>query len=275
MKLNKTVVVANRKGGTGKTTSTLNLGWALSLLGYSVLLVDLDSQANLSRGLGVFDPSKDEQTIVQPMLAYMRDLDFPDKAEYIKTAGRLHFISSNETLSALELEMVGAIRRESILKATLDVLKPDYDFILIDSGPSLGLLTVNALMAGDSVLIVSSPDSDSNEGTKLLIKSIQMIRRHTGHQIEVDGILMNMVVERMLLTRDSLAEARTMFGEVIEIYENMIPRTSQFGRAKMQQKSIFEYAPGSKGANAYLSFCKEYLQKGGVILECMQSTIAG
>ena len=134
----------------------------------------------------------------------------------------------------------GAIRRESILKAALDVLKPDYDFILIDSGPSLGLLTVNALMAGDSVLIVSSPDSDSNEGTKLLIKSIQMIRRHTGHQIEVDGILMNMAAERIRALFLDGALDKDVLQEVLR-EQHPTPKQGKAVTFKMSGSSMQKY----------------------------------
>lgn len=259
----KIIAVANRKGGVGKTTVSLNLGYALAEQGYRILLVDFDSQANLSKGLGIAEPAKDENTICQPMWADMRDLQMPDKANYIKTCGRLHFISCNETLSVLELEMVGAMRREYILSNILEELRHDYDFILIDSGPSLGVLTVNALMAADSVLIISTPESDSNEGTKLLVKSIQLVRKKYKHMIEVDGILMNMVVDRMILTREMMEETRCDFGEAVTVYQTTIPRTSQFGRAKKAQQSIFEFAPRGKGAAAMRVFCQEFIAEGG------------
>lgn len=255
----KIIAVANRKGGVGKTTVSLNLGYALAQENYRVLLVDFDSQANLSKGLGIADPAKDTQTICQPMWADMRDLEMPEKASYIKERGKLHFISCNETLSVLELEMVGAMRREYILRNILDELRVDYDFILIDCGPSLGILTVNALMAADSVLIVSTPESDSNEGTKLLVKSIQLVRKKYRHMLEVDGILMNMVVDRMILTREMLEQTRQDFGEAVPVFETMIPRTAQFGRSKKAQLSIFEFAPKGKGAAAVSAFCKEFL----------------
>lgn len=263
----KIIAAANRKGGVGKTTVSLNLGYALAEQGYRVLLVDFDSQANLSKGLGITEPAKDENTISQPMWADMRDLEPPEKNSYIKHRGKLDFISCNETLSVLELEMVGAMRREYILSNILDELRPDYDFILIDCGPSLGVLTVNALMAADSVLIVSTPESDSNEGTKLLVKSIQLVRKKYKHLIEVDGILMNMVVDRMILTREMLEETKRDFGEVVKVFETVIPRTSQFGRAKKAQQSIFEFASKGKGAAAIADFCKEFLKSGGYIHE--------
>lgn len=259
----KIIAVANRKGGVGKTTVSLNLAYALSEQGYRTLLVDFDSQANLSKGLGITEPAKDENTICQPMWADMRDLEPPEKNSYIKHRGKLDFISCNETLSVLELEMVGAMRREYILSNILDELRPDYDFILIDCGPSLGVLTVNALMAADSVLIVSTPESDSNEGTKLLVKSIQLVRKKYRHMIEVDGILMNMVVDRMILTREMMEETKRDFGEAVKVFETVIPRTSQFGRAKKAQQSIFEFAPKGKGAAAIADFCKEFLTEGG------------
>lgn len=259
----KIIAVANRKGGVGKTTISLNLGYALAERGHRTLLVDFDSQANLSKGMGISDPAKDEHTISQPMWADMRDLDLPAKESYIKQCGKLNYISCNETLSVLELEMVGALRREFILKNILDGLRPHYDFIFIDCGPSLGVLTVNALMAADSVLIVSTPESDSNEGTKLLVKSIQLVRKKYRHMIAVDGILMNMVVERMILTREMFQETKRDFGEVVRVYDTTIPRTSQFGRAKKAQKSILEYAPSSKGSTAIRDFCCEFLMAGG------------
>lgn len=258
----KIIAVANRKGGVGKTTVTLNLGYALAEKGYRILLVDFDSQANLSKGLGIHDPAAENANICLPMKADIQDLDTPDTGSYIKQHGKLFFIPSNEMLSVLELEMVSAMRREYILKNILDELRADYDYILIDCGPSLGVLTVNALMAADSVLIVSTPESDSNEGTKLLVKSIQLVRKKYRHMLEVEGILMNMVVDRMILTREMLEETRRDFGEAVHLYETDIPRTSQFGRAKKAQQSVFEFAPRGKGTAAIRSFCEEFL-KGG------------
>ncbi|GKH48143.1 chromosome partitioning protein ParA [Eubacteriales bacterium] len=259
----KIIAVANRKGGVGKTTITLNLGYALAEKGYRILLVDFDSQANLSKGLGISAPAKDENTICQPMWADIRDLDMPDRESYIKQRGKLHFISCNETLSVLEMEMVGAMRREYILKNILDELRGDHDFILIDCGPSLGVLTVNALIAADSTLVVSTLESDSNEGTKLLVKSIQLVRKKYRHMLEVDGILMNMVVDRTILSREMMAETKRDFGEAVAVFETNIPRTSLFGRAKKAEQTIFEYAPKSKGAAAFSAFCEEFLAKGG------------
>lgn len=259
----KIIAVANRKGGVGKTTVSLNLGYILAEKGWRTLLVDFDSQANLSKGLGISDPAREENTICQPMWADMRDLDTPDKTAYIKQRDKLRFISCNETLSVLEMEMVGAMRREYILKNILDELRPDYDFILIDCGPSLGVLTVNALMAADSVLVVSTPESDSNEGTKLLVKSIQLVRKKYRHMLEVNGILMNMVIDRTILSREMMAETKRDFGEAVTVFRTTIPRTSLFGRAKKAQKSIFEYASKSKGAAALFEFCEEFLRSGG------------
>lgn len=258
----KIIAVANRKGGVGKTTVTLNLGYALAEKGYRILLVDFDSQANLSKGLGIHDPAAENGNICLPMKADILDMDAPNTSSYIKQQGKLFFISSNETLSVLELEMVSAMRREYILKNILDELRADYDYILIDCGPSLGVLTVNALMAADSALIVSTPESDSNEGTKLLVKSIQLVRKKYRHMLEVEGILMNMVVDRMILTREMLEETRRDFGEAVRLYETVIPRTSQFGRAKKAQQSVFEFSPKGNGATAMSSFCEEFL-KGG------------
>ena len=257
------IAVANRKGGVGKTTVSINFGFLLADLGFRTLIVDFDSQANLSKGLGISEPAKNDATICQPMWADMRDMPIPDKESYIKQNGKLQFIACNETLSVLEMEMVGAMRREYILKNILDELRPNYDFILIDCGPSLGVLTVNALMASDSVLIVSTPESDSNEGTKLLVKSIQLVRKKYRHMLEVDGILMNMVMERMILTREMLEETKRDFGEAVKVFQSTIPRTSQFGRAKKAQQSIFEFAPKGKGAAAFSAFCKEFLMEGG------------
>lgn len=259
----KIIAVANRKGGVGKTMVSLNLGYALAEIGHRVLLVDFDSQANLSKGLGIADPARDEHTISQIMWADMRDLNMPDKNSYINQHKKLNFISCNETLSVLEMEMVGAMCREYILKNILDQLRADYDFIFIDCGPSLSILTINALMAADRVLIVSTPESDSNEGTKLLVKSIQLVRKKYRHLVEVDGILMNMVADRMILTREMIEETRRDFGEAVTVYRTTIPRTSQFGRAKKAQKSIFEFAPKSKGAAAMQEFCQEFIMEGG------------
>lgn len=260
---NKIISIASRKGGVGKSTTARNLGYYLAEQGYRVLIADTDSQGNLSTGFGEPKTATTAGTLVEPMWAVMQDEPVPSNESFIKHSGKLSYIPCNESLAALELQMVGIIQREYILSNALESIKSAFDFILLDCGPSLGLMTVNALVASDSVLIVSSPEEDSNTGAELLVKSIQQVRKNLNKRLSVEGILMNMVVERSTLSRDMLKRAQDTFGEVINIYDTKIPRTLQIGKAKSEQKSIFEYAPRSKASIAFESFGREFLLNGG------------
>lgn len=259
----RVIAIASRKGGVGKSTTARNLGYYLAKQGYRVLIADTDSQGNLSTGFGEPKTAMTAGTLVEPMWAVMQDEPIPPNSSFIKHNGKLSYIPCNESLAALELQMVGIIQREYILANAIESLKEAYDFVLLDCGPSLGLMTVNALVASDSVLIVSSPEEDSNTGAELLVKSIQKVRSNLNRSLVVEGILMNMVVERSTLSRDMLQKAQDTFGEAINIYDTKIPRTLQIGKAKAEQKSIFEYSPKSKAAIAFESFGKEFLLNGG------------
>lgn len=268
MSKSKIISVASRKGGVGKSTTARNLGYYLAEQGYNVLIVDIDSQGNLSAGFGESKTVNQAGTIVEPMWAVMQDEHVTSNASFIKHSGKLSYIPCNESLAALELQMVGIIQREYILSNALEKIKSAYDFVLLDCGPSLGLMTVNALVASDSVLIVSSPEEDSNTGAELLVKSIQKVRRNLNKSLKVEGILMNMVVERSTLSRDMMQRAQDTFGEVINIYDTKVPRTLQIGKAKVEQKSIFEHDPKSRAAIAFENFGREFLLNGGYSNEC-------
>lgn len=259
----KVISIASRKGGVGKSTTARNLGYYLAKQGYRVLIADTDSQGNLSTGFGEAKAANAAGTLVEPMWAVMQNEPIPLSENFIKHNEKLSYIPCNESLAALELQMAGVIQREYILRNVLESIKETYDFALLDCGPSLGLMTVNALAASDSVLIVSSPEEDSNTGAELLVKSIQQVRRNLNKTLTVEGILMNMVVERSTLSRDMLQKALDTFGEAINIYDTKIPRTLQIGKAKAEQKSIFEYSPKSKAAIAFERFGKEFLLNGG------------
>lgn len=271
MSESKIISIASRKGGVGKSTTARNLGYYLAEQGYHVLIVDTDSQGNLSTGFGEQKTATTAGTLAEPMWAVMQDEPAPSNESFIKHSGKLSYTPCNESLAALELQMVGIIQREYILVNSLESIKSAYDFILLDTGPSLGLMTVNALVASDSVLIVSSPEEDSNTGAELLVKSIQHVRRNLNKSLTVEGILMNMVVERSTLSRDMMQRAQDTFGEVINIYDTKIPRTLQIGKAKAEQKSIFEIRNSNskncytkcKASIAFENFGREFLLNGG------------
>ena len=192
-KMGKVIAVANQKGGVGKTTTTVTLGAKLAKYGYKVLLIDLDSQANLTMYMGDKQPDEIPVTIADIMLRIINDEDISIDKYILKTEEQIDFIPSNIKLSSMEISLVNAMSREYILKMLIDSIKDSYDYILIDCMPSLGMLTINAMVAADSVLIPVQSQYLSAKGLELLLESISKIKkRKLNPQLKIDGILITM-----------------------------------------------------------------------------------
>jgi chromosome partitioning protein len=257
--MSKVIAMVNQKGGVGKTTTALNLGYALKAKGKSVLEIDLDPQGSLTVSLGYDDNDSINITIATLMARTIEEQSLPKKEEYIVKAGTLDLIPCNIELSAIEVSLVNAMSRELILKSIIDELREFYDYIIIDCSPSLGMLTINALTACDSVIIPVTPQYLSAKGLELLLKNIIRVKRRLNPEIVIDGILLTMFASNTNLSKvikDMIEEA---YGGQIHIFSTKIPNSVKLGYSILNNKSVIEYAGKNQVAVAYTAFAGEVL----------------
>jgi chromosome partitioning protein len=247
------VSLCNQKGGVGKTTSTINLGAALAGYGRRVLLVDLDPQGALSVGLGVNYMELD-RTIYNLLMEPETGID--DILLKTNVPG-MDLVPSNIDLSAAEVQLVGEVAREQTLQRVLEPVLADYDFVLIDCQPSLGLLTVNALTASHGVIVPLECEFFALRGVALLIQTIDKVRERLNPQLELDGVLATMFDSRTLHSREVLGRLVEAFGE--KTFHTVINRTVRFPETTVAGEPITTYAPSSAGATAYRDLAKEVI----------------
>ena len=259
----KIIAVANQKGGTGKTTTACNLGYALADIGHRVLLVDFDPQANLSMSFGIERP--DELTVsMHDILSLIMDgKELPDKTEYIRHNGKLDIIPSNINLSVTEINLRDEMGGERTLSELLEPLRSEYEYIIIDTNPYLGLLTINALAACDEVIVPVSPQLWAATGLTDLMQTIFKVKRKINPRIAVSGILLTICDERTRLYRDAKSLLDEFCGDKIRIFDSHIPGTVKVGEANYVSRSIVEYDANSKAALAYKAFAMEVSGDGG------------
>jgi chromosome partitioning protein len=249
------LALCNQKGGVGKTTTVINLGAALADYGRRVLLVDIDPQGALSVGLGV-NPLELDRTIYN--LIMEKGVTVDDVMLKTNVPG-MDLIPSNIDLSAAEVQLVGEVAREQSLGRVLAPALPDYDFVLVDCQPSLGLLTVNALTAAHGVIIPLECEFFSLRGVALLMQTIDKIKERLNPQLQLDGILATMYDSRTLHGREVLARVVERFGR--QVFHTVINRTVRFPETTVAGEPITTYAPSSAGAQAYRELAKEVLAR--------------
>ncbi|MDX6199984.1 MAG: chromosome partitioning protein [Actinomycetota bacterium] len=249
------LAMCNQKGGVGKTTSTINLGAALAECGRNVLLVDFDPQGALSVGLGV-NPLQLDRTVYNLLME--RDVNVHDVMLKTEVPG-MDLLPSNIDLSAAEVQLVNEVAREQTLAHVLRPVLDDYDVILVDCQPSLGLLTVNALTAADGVIIPLECEFFALRGVALLIQTIEKIQERLNPRLELEGILATMYDSRTLHGREVLARVVEAFGD--RVFHTVINRTIRFPETTVAGEPITSYASSSSGAKAYRELAKEVLAR--------------
>ncbi|TNE43573.1 MAG: ParA family protein [Deltaproteobacteria bacterium] len=246
----RVISMANQKGGVGKTTSTLNLGAALLERGFSVLLVDLDPQGSLTTSLGE-DPEEIEQTLYSALLASIEEREFPLSEVTYVLDNELEFIPANIELSAAELDLSKATMGEMVLRDVLEAVDEDYDFILIDCPPNLGLLTINALSASDEVIIPLQADYLALKGVNLLMRTISTVKRKINPSLKIAGVMLTMADLRTLHAREVVAAARSALEGQVHVFEPVVRMNVRMKEASVASESILTYASGSNVARAY------------------------
>lgn len=257
----KKISIFNQKGGVGKTTSVVNLAVALAYLDKKVLVIDMDPQANATTGLGI-DKNKVETSIYD--LFYL--IDDENKEEHwdeskfiLKSKSGVDLIASENSLSGLEVELVDydAVERTRKLKTIIESIKASYDYILIDCPPSLGLLSINALVASDSIIIPIQTEYYALEGVSELMNTFELVKASLNYKLYVEGVLLSMFDKRTKLAYEVVEEVKKFFKD--RVFKTMIPRNVRLAEAPSHGLSAVEYDPNSQGAMAYISLANELI----------------
>lgn len=235
----KVIALTNQKGGVGKTTTAVNLGVCLSKQGKKVLLVDADAQANLTMSLGYPRPDDLPISLATIMQDIIDDKPFDVQKGILHHSEGVDLLPSNIELSGLEVRLINAISRERVLTTCINEVKKNYDYVLIDCMPSLGMLTINALAAADSVVIPTQPHYLSAKGLELLLRSVSKVRRQINPHLRIEGILMTMVMPRTNISKEVTALVRSAYGQNIKVFDAQIPHSIRAVEATAEGKSIF------------------------------------
>lgn len=256
IELGKTIAIVNQKGGVGKTTSAVNLAAAIGEKGYKVLLIDIDPQGNATSGFGI-NKRKLDESAYDVMINGVPANDVIIETE----CTNVWVLPSNMELAGAELELVDLDRRESKLKTAIAQIKADYDFIFFDCPPSLGLITLNALCASDTVMVPIQCEYYALEGLSQLMSTVRQVKRLYNPMIEIEGVLLTMYDGRLNLTQQVVNEVKRFFPR--KVYSSVIPRNVRLSEAPSFGQPIMYYDKASKGTSAYNDFANEFLELNG------------
>lgn len=258
----KVIALINQKGGVGKTTTTVNLGIGLAMQGKKVLLVDADAQANVTMSLGYYRPEDIPITLPNIVQDIIDKMPFDAEKCILHHNEGVDLLPSTIELSGYEAEIIKTKNRESVLKTYIDKIRKNYDYVLIDCMPSLGMFPINAMAAADSVIIPTQPHFFSAKGLEQLLRSVSKVRQNINPTLKIDGILMTMVMPRTKITKEVIETVRNAYGQRIKVFDTQIPFSIHTVEAAAAGKSIYAFEPRGKVAEAYKQFSKEVADIG-------------
>ena len=255
----RVIAIANQKGGVGKTTTTSNLGIGLARQGKKVLLIDADAQGSLTASLGIREPDRLEITLATIMGNIINDEEIRSDCGILSHDEGVDFIPGNIELSGLETSLINVMSRETVLRTYIDLQRDNYDYILIDCMPSLGMITINVFTCADSILIPVQAAYLPIKGLEQLIKTIGKVKRQINQKLEIEGILLTMVDNRTNYAKDISNLLIENYGSRVHIFENSIPMSVRAAEISAEGVSIYKHDPNGKVASAYKSLTKEVL----------------
>lgn len=250
--MSKVIAIANQKGGVGKTTTSVNLSACLASLGKKVLLIDIDPQGNTTSGLGI-----NKGDVANCIYDVLVNEAHPNEAILETAIPLLHIIPATIQLAGAEIELVPTISREQRLKKAVALIRDQYDYVMIDCPPSLGILTINSLTAADSVLIPIQCEYYALEGLSQLLNTVRLVQKHLNTSLQIEGVLLTMLDARTNLGLQVIEEVKKYFQQ--KVYQTVIPRNVRLSEAPSHGQAIISYDPKSKGAEVYLELAKEVI----------------